>query len=348
VAAGIIISLWPAGTVPRLDAHAMRALVIDDSRAIALRHVPEPDRSGECRIRVRMAGICGTDLQLLEGYAGFRGIPGHEFVGIVESASSPDDARWIGRRVVGEINIGCGRCGWCAAGIREHCDAREVVGIRHRDGAFAEYVSLPSANLHEIPDAMDDETAVFVEPTAAACRVLEQMQIPDRARVAVLGDGRMGLIVAQVMRTATPAVIVLGRHDHKLAVARTLGLATGRSDLPVAGGDRFDVVVDVTGRPDGLRRALELIRPRGTVVMKSTFHGDARIAAWPIVVDEVSLVGSRFGPFQPAIEHLASGAVRVKPLVTRVAALDEHESAFADARRALKVLFALQPSHAPS
>jgi threonine dehydrogenase-like Zn-dependent dehydrogenase len=321
----------------------MRALVIHSSRTLALQSVPEPDREGECRIRVSLAGICGTDLQLLEGYAGFRGIPGHEFVGVVESVSSSDDAAWIGKRVVGEINIGCGRCRWCVAGVKAHCDSRAVVGIRHHDGAFAEVVSLPAGNLHEIPGAMDDETAVFVEPTAAACRILEQIAIDDRARVAVLGDGRMGLIVAQVVKTATEKVIVLGRHDHKLAVGRALGLATGRSDSPVASADRFDVVVDVTGRPDGLRRALELVRPRGTVVMKSTFHGDAALAAWPIVVDEVTIVGSRCGPFQPAITLLASGAVRVKPLIWRMAALEEYESAFAEARRALKVLFAVRP-----
>jgi threonine dehydrogenase-like Zn-dependent dehydrogenase len=288
-----------------------------------------------------MAGLCGTDLQMLEGYADFRGIPGHEFVGIVESAGAREDAAWVGKRVVGEINLGCGRCAWCAAGVREHCLNRTVVGIRGRDGAFAELMSLPAANLHEIPDAMDDETAVFVEPTAAACRILEQVAIDDRARVAVLGDGRMGLLAAQVIRTATADVVVCGRHDHKLAVARHLNLATARADAPVPGDRRFDVVVDATGRPDGMRRALELVRPRGTVVLKSTFHGEAAFASWPIVVDEVTVVGSRCGPFRRAIEMLASGAVQVKPLVSRVASLDEYESALGDARRALKVLFRL-------
>jgi threonine dehydrogenase-like Zn-dependent dehydrogenase len=315
----------------------MRALVIGNSERIALTDVPEPRRDGECRIRVRMAGICGTDLQLLEGYAGFRGIPGHEFVGVVESGP-PDDAAWIGKRVVGEINIGCGRCWWCAAGVKEHCDHRTVLGIRRHDGAFAEILSLPACNLLEIPDTMDDETAVFVEPTAAACRILEQIAIDDRARVAVLGDGRMGLLVAQVIRTATPGVIVLGRHERKLAVARELGLSTEQSDVRVAPADRFDIVVDVTGRPGGLQRALELVRPRGTIVMKSTFHGEAGLASWPVVVDEITLIGSRCGPFRPAIDLLASGAVKVKVLISRVASLAEHEAAFADARRALKVL----------
>jgi threonine dehydrogenase-like Zn-dependent dehydrogenase len=316
----------------------MKALIIKHPGSIALQDVPAPEPNAECRVRVRMAGMCGTDLQLLEGYADFRGIPGHEFVGVVESSPS-DDAAWVGKRVVGEINIGCRRCEWCAAGVKEHCVSRTVVGIRGRDGAFADLLCLPAANLHEVPDSVDDETAVFVEPTAAGCRVLEQVAIDDRTHVAVVGDGRLGLLVGQVLKTATPDVIVFGRHAHKLEIARALGLTTGRDDAPIPGAPRFDVVVDASGRPEGMRRALELVRPRGTVVMKSTFHGEAAIATWPIVVDEVSLVGSRCGPFRRAIELLASGAVRVRPLISRVAALHEHESAFADARRALKVLF---------
>jgi threonine dehydrogenase-like Zn-dependent dehydrogenase len=317
----------------------MKALVIGDGGSLALEDVDPPRAAAECRIRVTMAGICGTDLQLLDGYAGFRGIPGHEFTGVVEAAPAAD-ARWIGRRVVGEINVGCGRCAWCASGVREHCVNRTVVGIRGRDGAFAEWLSLPAENLHELPAAIDDETAVFVEPTAAACRILEQVAIHDRTRVAVLGDGRMGLLTAQVLRTRTPNVRVLGRHEHKLAIARALDLACRHADDAVAVGDRFDIVVDATGRPAGLRRALEIVKPRGIVVLKSTFHGDATLAPSPIVVEEVTIVGSRCGPFRAGIDLLAAGAVRVKPLVSRIAALEEYESAFADARRALKVLFA--------
>ncbi len=319
----------------------MRALVIDRPGAISLQDVPESARDGECLVRVRMAGICGTDLQLLEGYAEFRGVPGHEFVGVVERASSPHDAGWVGKRVVGEINVGCGRCEWCRVGIKEHCLQRTVIGIRGRDGAFAELLSLPAANLHHVPDAVDDGTAVFVEPTAAACRILEQMPIESRARIAVLGDGRMGLLVAQVLKTATPDVTLFGRHDRKLEIGKALGLMTERSDEPVSAPNRYDVVVDVTGRPEGLRRSLEIVKARGTVVMKSTFHGEAPLASWPIVVDEVTLLGSRCGPFDRALELLASGAVSVKPLVSRVAGLDEYESAFAESRRALKVLFAV-------
>jgi 2-desacetyl-2-hydroxyethyl bacteriochlorophyllide A dehydrogenase len=315
----------------------MKALVIEASGSMALADVPEPDRDGECRIRVRLAGICGTDLQLLEGYAGFHGIPGHEFVGVVESAP-PADAAWIGKRVVGDINVGCGRCGFCAAGIKEHCEDRTVVGIRGQGGAFAELLSLPAVNLHEVPAAIDDETAVLVEPTAAACRILEQVAIDERMRIAVLGDGRMGLLVAQVLKTAASGVTVLGRHPQKLTVARALGLEAASSDRDVSPAERYDMVVDVTGRPDGLHRALQLVKPRGTLVMKSTFHGEIALAPWPIVVDEITLVGSRCGPFERAIELLASGAVQVKPLIARIAPLAQFASAFSDARQMLKVL----------
>jgi alcohol dehydrogenase len=330
----------------------MKALVLNGHGGLALTDIAPPARDGECLIRVRMAGICGTDLQLLEGYAGFTGIPGHEFVGTVERVSSSEDAAWLGKRVVGEINIGCGHCHWCAAGVKEHCVNRTVLGIRDHDGAFAELLTLPVCNLHEVPDGVSDEAAVFVEPVAAACRIFQQLTIDDRTRVAVVGDGRMGLLVAQVLRTATPHVVVLGRHASKLAVARSLGLearpseevpASGASHLSNDGASHhqagYDVVVDVTGRPEGLRRSLQIVRPRGVVVMKSTFHGEAPVESWPIVVDEVTLVGSRCGPFRPALELLASGAIQVGPLVSRVAALEDFESAFAEARRTLKVLF---------
>ena len=319
----------------------MKALVVGRPGTISLQDVPVPSRDGECLIRVRMAGICGTDLQILEGYAAFRGVPGHEFVGVV--ASAPDaDASWIGQRVVGEINVGCGACVWCRRNEKEHCLNRNVLGIRGRDGAFAEFVTLPAKNLHAVPDGVGDETAVFVEPVAAACRILEQMTLTDGQRVAVIGDGRMGLIVAQVLRTATGDVTLFGRHEHKLAVAHSLGLAISTATERPAPPDRFDVVVDVTGRPAGLKRALDIVRPRGTVVMKSTFHGEAPLASWPIVVDEVTLLGSRCGPFKPAIDLLASGRVQVKPLIARVTALEDHAFAFAEARRSLKVLFSVR------
>lgn len=274
---------------------------------------------------------------MLDGYAGFTGIPGHEFVGLVE-ATGPDDARWLGRRVVGDINIGCGACAWCTRGIKEHCPGRTVVGIRNRAGAFAEHVALPAANLHALPDNLDDETAVFVEPVAAACRILEQVVVDSSTRTAIVGDGRLGLLVAQVLRTRTSDVVLFGRHPHKLHVARELGIDARPGDD--ATGDRYDVVVDATGRPSGLARALELVVPRGTVVLKSTFHGEAAAPMWPIPVHEIAVVGSRCGPFAPAIELLASGQVHTKPLLAGTFGLEEYVRAFDLARSGLKVLFA--------
>jgi threonine dehydrogenase-like Zn-dependent dehydrogenase len=314
----------------------MRALSLDGSGRVSLGEAPVPDTPGECLIRVRAAGICGTDLQMIDGYADYRGVFGHEFVGIVERSPSPADAHWVGRRVVGEINVGCGSCGRCRAGVKEHCEHRTVLGIRERPGSFAEYVSLPAANLHEVPDEVEDRAAVFVEPLAAACRILEQVPIRPGARLAVLGDGRMGILIAQVLRTAADAVTLIGHHDRKLAVARSLGIASMRSGE--SDGNQFDVVVDATGRADGLAAALTLVRPLGTIVLKSTTHGETAAALWPVVVHEVTVVGSRCGPFAPAIELLAGRSVSVLPLIAGSFALDDHDEAFVAARRELKVL----------
>jgi threonine dehydrogenase-like Zn-dependent dehydrogenase len=319
---------------------SVRALVIDSPGVIGLTDVSRPAATGACLVKVTLAGICGTDLELLEGYGDFRGIPGHEFVGRVESAGSQADRAWVGKRVVGEINVGCGACDWCRRSEKEHCIARTVVGIRGREGAFAEYLSLPAANLHEVPQSIGDRAAVFVEPIAAACRIFEQVEIRDDSRIAVLGDGRLALLIAQVLRSRVSGIVLLGRHDRKLDVAASLGIgARRRSD-----GDRhgFDVVVEATGSGLGLAEALDLVRPRGTIVMKSTVHGAAPVATWPMVVNEVTIVGSRCGPFRPAIALLASGAVRVEPLVAGVFPLEDYDRAFEEARRGLKVLFALE------
>lgn len=316
----------------------MRALTLaGDPPRLSLADRALPDRPGECRIRVRTAGICGTDLELLRGYAGFSGVPGHEFAGIVEEAP-PADAALVGRRVVGEINVGCGSCRFCRLGVREHCETRSVLGIRDRDGAFAEYLTLPATNLHALPDALDDVQAVFVEPTAAACRILEQVAVGPSTRAAVVGDGRMGLLTAQVLRTAGADVVVVGKHDEKLDVARRLGLDAMQTRDARRTSRAFDLVVDVTGHPSGLDLALAMTRPRGTVVMKSTFHGSIDWIPWRAIVDEIALVGSRCGPFAPAIALLASGRVDIGPLVAEVRPLEEFEAAFATARRALKVV----------
>ncbi len=293
-------------------------------------------RSGECRVAVRRAGICGTDLQILEGYAGFAGVPGHEFVGTVETAP-PGDRHWLGQRVVGEINVGCGDCDWCRSETANHCPGRTVLGIVERAGAFASHLSLPAANLHAVPDAISDEAAVLVEPTAAACEILAQVDIGPHARVAVVGDGRMALLVGQVIRTTGASVTLLGKHDRKLQVAKDLGLTVGHStdDIPTSS---FDVTVDVTGRPAGLTRAMELVRPRGTVVMKSTFHGETPVTLWPAIVDEITLVGSRCGPFADAIALLSDGRVETAPLLAATYALEDFAAAFTAARSDLKVM----------
>jgi alcohol dehydrogenase len=317
----------------------MQCLVYGVDRTLRLQSTPDPDFPSECLIRVRLAGICGTDLQILNGYASFSGIPGHELMGIVETAPEKD-RHWIGKRVVGEINVGCGTCEWCAAGVKEHCTSRTVMGIRGRAGAFAELVTLPAANLHEVPASVTDEAAVFAEPVAAACRILEQVDPKRHHRIAVVGDGRLGLLAAQVLRTTGARVIVRGRHPRKLEIAQTLGLEAV-PDTAVA--KPHDIVVDATGRPAGLNRCLELVKPRGTIILKTTCEGDAIWPSWSAVVNEISLIGSRCGPFAPALSLLASGEVETRPLIAAVYPLEDHVEAFDTARRELKVL--LQPGN---
>lgn len=313
----------------------MRALVLGTEGRLTLGAAPLPTLPRECLIRVTFAGICGTDLQMLEGYAEFTGVPGHEFVGIVEDAAALD-THWIGRRVVGEINVGCGTCHFCRKGVKEHCPTRTVMGIRGRSGSFAEFLSLPAANLHHVPDEVDDAAAVFAEPVAAACRILEQVGLEAGTRVAVIGDGRLGNLIAQVMRTRVPDVVLFGRREPKLAVARSLGIDARSMTPDVPGG--YDVVIEATGRPNGLERALELVAPRGTVILKSTCNGTTTLALWPVPVHEVSIVGSRCGPFVEAIKLLASGAVQTRPLLAGVFPIEAFQEAFDLARRELKVL----------
>jgi len=317
----------------------MKALVFDGT--LSLREVEQPRApEGEALLRVLLAGICGTDREILKGYSGFRGIPGHEFVGQVVECPDP---RWLGKRVVGEINVACGKCSWCARGLGRHCPRRTVMGIVNRPGAFAEFVTLPVVNLHEVPAEVSDQAAVFVEPLAAAAEILEQMRLEPETRVAILGDGRLGLLVAQVMNHAQARVTLMGRHPWKLDLARSWGvgvLAVGEEVLSPAS---FPVVVEATGSPAGLEEAMRLVEPRGTVVMKSTFHGAPRFDATKLVVDEVTLLGSRCGNFATALELLRRGQVTVQPLVSRVFPLDQGVQAFdyLDRTACLKVLLSM-------
>jgi alcohol dehydrogenase len=305
----------------------MRALYFDGK--LSLREVDTP-RIGldEALIQVSLAGICGTDRQILKGYSSFQGIPGHEFVGrVVDTA----EACWLGKRVVGEINVTCRKCEFCRRGLGRHCPNRTVMGIVHRPGAFAEFVALPIVNLHEVPAEIPDEAAVFAEPLAAAAEILEQLPIRLSTPVAVLGSGRLGLLVAQVLRHAGAEVTVIGRNTVKLELARSWGFRCSRpgsSEGSVLPPKSFAVVVEATGSPAGLRQALELIEPRGTVVMKSTFSEMAQFDTAKVVVDEIILLGSRCGNFVAALDLLRGGHVKVAPMVSATFGLGNAAKAF--------------------
>ena len=287
----------------------MRAIVFDsDVRLEASRPTPTP-LEGEVLVRVSCAGICETDLQIIKGYMGFRGVLGHEFVGVAETGPL------AGRRVVGEINCSCMGCPTCVAGMPTHCPNRTVLGILNHDGAFADVVSVPQRNLHVVPNALPDEVAVFTEPLAAAFEIPARLAIPPRARIVVLGDGRLGNLCAQVLAAMSDSVLVVGRHRAKLALLESLGIATALvgelEDTRIA-----DIVVDCTGSATGLASALRLVRPRGTIVFKTTIAGEHQTALAPLVIGEVTVVGSRCGPFEPAIAALAAGRIQVLPLIS--------------------------------
>lgn len=298
----------------------MRALRVEDGTT-SLVEIPRPEPGGEALVRVVLSGICNTDLELARGYAGFRGTIGHEFVGVVEEPGDGGIPR--GRRVVGEINAGCGACPRCLRGDPRHCPGRTVLGIVGRDGAHADWLRLPARNLLVVPDEVPDEQAVFVEPLAAACAVLEACSIDPGTRVAVIGDGKLGLLCAMVLAERRP--LLVGKHPEKLALAR--GVETASPDEARGRGREFDVVIEASGGPGGFGLALELLRPQGTLVLKSTFHGETPIDASRIVVDEIRVVGSRCGRFAPALDLLARGAVDVGSLVSEVVGLEHGEAA---------------------
>jgi threonine dehydrogenase-like Zn-dependent dehydrogenase len=292
----------------------MRALYLDGELA-PRDDYPDPQPApGESLVRVRLAGICGTDLELIRGYMAYRGVPGHEFVGEVVASA---DQRLIGRRVAGEINAACGRCDLCISGLGRHCPNRTVLGILGRDGAFAEYLSLPDSNLTPLPDAIPDELAVFTEPIAAAYEIFEQTklgrnEIGRNQKIAVLGDGRLGAIIALVLKAEGYDPIVGGHHAAKLRRLAALGL---RTELEAKLASGFDVVVDCTGAAEGFNRAATLVRPRGQVILKSTAATAATMNLAPIVVNEITVVGSRCGRFAPALAALEAGKVDPRLLI---------------------------------
>ncbi|MFO1020240.1 MAG: alcohol dehydrogenase catalytic domain-containing protein [Planctomycetales bacterium] len=312
----------------------MQALRLTSTGIQFITDAPTPEPSGrEIRIRVTCAGICETDLQLMQGYMGFHGMLGHEFVGVAENG------RYAGQRVVGEINSACHACDLCKASLETHCTHRTVLGILGRDGAFADYLLLPEENLHPVPDALDDRIAVFTEPLAAAFQI--GVQVPDLAgkSILVLGDGRLGNLCAQVLHWQQGRVEVIGKHPDKLRLLQNRNIPTSLLS-EVQPEKRFDIVVDATGHPSGFETALQFLKSRGTLVLKTTVAAKPPLHLAPLVIDEITVVGSRCGPFAPALQALAQGVIETQSLIADIRPLREGVQALHDvaSRRTLKTL----------
>lgn len=313
----------------------MKAFVLEKGN-IKIKDIPVPTPlNGEALVKVLKAGICDTDLELAKGYMGFEGVLGHEFVGCVTKTA---DVSWLGKRVVGEINVVCGECEFCLKGIVKHCLSRQILGIYNKNGAFAEYLTLPLASLHVLPENISDIEAVFIEPLAASIEIFEQVRIESDDSVLVLGDGKLGLLIAQVMKLRTNMVYCLGKHQRKLKILEKKEIETYLQMKKIE--KKFDVVVEATGNEEGLREALSFVMPKGKIVLKSTFKGEAKVDISKVVVDEVQLIGSRCGPFSKAIEVLRKKQVDVEPMVDGDFPLERSVEAFTFAKKpgVMKVL----------
>ena len=308
-----------------------------ENGTVSIREAPMPSRpKGFALLRLVAAGICNTDLELQRGYYGFSGTPGHEFVAEVAESDRPE---LVGKRVVGEINLGCGRCTWCLTRTRRHCPNRTVLGIKGHPGAFQEFFTLPESNLHSVPDSLPTRHAVFTEPLAAACEILDQAVIDRSQPVAVLGDGKLGLLIAMMLHAQGHSVELFGRHPGKLRIAAEAGVATRRADA-VLPRSKYEWVVDATGNPKGLRLAVEMTQPRGVVILKSTVHGMVAIDTAPVIVDEITLLGSRCGRMEAALPLLERGVIPVEKMIAGEYHLRDAARAFERAaeRGVLKIL----------
>ncbi|HIU92835.1 MAG TPA: alcohol dehydrogenase catalytic domain-containing protein [Candidatus Limenecus avicola] len=302
----------------------MKAVVFDNGLKLDNNYPMPVPQKGEALIKVNTIGICNTDYEITLGYMGYKGILGHEFTGVVEKAENKD---LIGKRVVGEINCGCGQCDWCAQGLERHCFNRSTLGIWQREGCFAEYVCLPEKNLLVIPDNVTDEEAVFVEPLAAALEILEQVHIPPYKRVIVLGDGKLGLIIALALNAAGLDITLVGKHEEKLNIAKAQGVKTELlNNLKIE--KAYDFVVEATGSITGFETSLALTKPRGTLILKSTIAASKEFNLAPIVIDEITVLGSRCGQFAPALRMLEQKRIDVKPLISDIYAIDDSIEAF--------------------
>lgn len=288
---------------------------------------PKPKaQADEALIKIKLSGICSTDLEIVKGYAGFKGILGHEFVGIVEDTGSAIHRHWLGKRVVGSINIGCQRCSDCLNNRGEHCLQRQVLGIRNKQGTFADYITLPVRNLFQVPDSITDESAVFTEPLAAACRILQQIQLSPELKIAVLGTGKLGLLIGQTLAVNNASITMLGRSEKSLALAKKWQLTTGLTSHYA--DNHFDLVIDASGNTLGFEQALRLTRPRGTLILKSTISTPDPVDLTKLVVAEISLLGSRCGPFDQAIKLLQTDTIPVENMIDGVFKLADALPAF--------------------
>lgn len=319
----------------------MKAIIFDGALRFVENH-PEPELcSGEALVRPIYAGVCATDLEIIKGYMGFAGVLGHEFVGVVEFAN---DKNLMGRRVVGDINCSCGDCEYCTDGMGNHCPNRDVLGILKRNGVFAERFTLPESNLHLVPDSVSDTEAVFTEPLAAGFQILRQVDINRSTRTAVLGDGRLGLLVSQVIKTTGCELVAIGKHKARLDILKGMGIDTAFVKDVESRRKKFDVVVDATGSDTGFGLAVKLVKPRGTIVLKTTVASRGVFDLNSLVIDEITIIGSRCGPFDEALSAFENGSVNVKPLISSITPLEDAVSAITDARSSSEIKFLISMS----
>ncbi len=317
---------------------SVQALNFDGSNLNYIKDYPKP-QTDEALVKVSMAGICGTDLEILQGYMAYKGVLGHEFVGVVVESKDKD---LVGKRVVGEINVGCENCDFCKKGMSRHCPKRTVLGILNRDGVFAEYLSLPERNLHVIPDSITDEQAVFVEPIAAAFEIKDQIPLNPDWHVAIVGDGRLAQLIVSVMKTICQDITCFGKHQKKLNRLEKLGVQT-KIGLRSVDQACFDMVIEATGSNSGFLDSMKLVKPRGTVILKSTIASKENLDLTPAVVNEITLVGSRCGRFKPAIDALATGIVSTDGLIDSIYPLEKFSEAIEQAKKSESLKVLLKP-----
>lgn len=307
----------------------MKAVVFDEELKLVEDYKKPELKKGEVLIKTRMSGICNTDLEITKGYMGYKGVLGHEFVGDVVEVYDDCNKNWIGKRVVGEINCGCNNDSWCAKGLARHCPNRQTLGIWQKDGCFSEYFTLPVENLLEVPQSLSDEEATFVEPVAAAMEITEQLHIKPKDKVALLGDGKLGLCIALVLNALNVDLIHIGKHENKLEISRKAGVKTKLlKDLKDSDNKSFDIVIEATGSTGGFETSLALTKPRGVLVLKSTIAAKEGLNLAPVVIDEITVLGSRCGQFEPALRLMGAKKLDIKPLISEIYPIDKALEAF--------------------